>query len=91
MRLLERNNSSEFSLAKDFVDDIPRYAILSHTWGEDTEEVTFKDLIENTGKYRDAAKCYVYLSDVSKPAVRNDDKPDQVPWESAFRNSTWFT
>lgn len=140
MHLLEHNNSSEFSLAKDFVDDdIPRYAILSHTWGEDTEEVTFKDLIENTGKskagyekirfcgeqakrdgiqyfwvdtccidksssaelseainsmfrwYRDAAKCYVYLSDVSKPAVKYDDKPDRLPWESTFRNSAWFT
>jgi hypothetical protein len=31
-------------------DDIPRYAILSHTWGADSEEVTFKDLIRGTGK-----------------------------------------
>jgi hypothetical protein len=31
-------------------DDIPRYAILSHTWGEDIEEVSFKDMIDGTGK-----------------------------------------
>ena len=53
MRLVERNSASEFSLTKDFVgDDVPRYAILSHTWGPDTEEVTFKDLIDGTGKHK---------------------------------------
>ncbi|KAN0067830.1 HET domain containing protein [Elaphomyces granulatus] len=52
MRLLKRNNTGEFSLTKDLVvsDDIPRYAILSHTWGADTEEVSFKDMIDGTGK-----------------------------------------
>ena len=40
MRLLEPNDDGEFSLTKDFGDDPPRYAILSHTWGADTEEVT---------------------------------------------------
>src|SRR5277367_5075797 len=51
MRLLEYNNNGEFSLTKDFVgDDIPEYAMLSHTWEADTEEVTFKDLIYGTGK-----------------------------------------
>src|SRR5882757_5246938 len=127
MRLLERNSAGELSLTKDFVgDNIPEYAILSHTWGADTEEVAFQDLINNTGKsktgyskiwfcgeqarrdglqyfwvdtccidksnstelaeainsmfrwYRNAAKCYVYLSDVS------------TTWESAFRASRWF-
>ncbi len=51
MRLLERNNAGEFSLTKDLVDDdIPRYAILSHTWGADSEEVTFEDVMKGTGK-----------------------------------------
>ena len=52
MRLLERNNASEFSLTKDllFSDDaILRYAILSHTWGAETEEVSFKDMMDGTG------------------------------------------
>jgi Heterokaryon incompatibility protein (HET) len=139
MRLLERNNSSEFSLTQDFGDEIPRYAILSHTWGADTEEVTFRDLMDRTGKskagydkirfcgeqarrdglqyfwvdtccidksnyvelskainsmfrwYHNAVKCYVYLSDVPRPAFDTNDKSSQLPWESAFRKSRWFT
>jgi hypothetical protein len=53
MRLLECNNDGEFSLTKDFVGGkIPAYAILSHTWGADTEEVTYRDLIEALGRTR---------------------------------------
>jgi hypothetical protein len=51
MRLLERNSAGELSLTKDFVgDDISEYTMLSYIWGADTEEVTFKDLIDGTGK-----------------------------------------
>ena len=51
MRLLKCNSAGEFSLTNDFIsDDIPRYAILSHTWRADTEEVTFQDLIYSIGK-----------------------------------------
>ncbi|KAH8656100.1 heterokaryon incompatibility protein-domain-containing protein, partial [Tricladium varicosporioides] len=51
MRLLRYNNEGEFSLTKDFLgNDIPNYAILSHTWGADTEEVTYRDMIDGTGK-----------------------------------------
>src|SRR5271154_1252607 len=123
MRLLECKNAGVFSLTKDLIgDDIPKYAILSHTWGADVEEVTFEDLVKGTGKskasyqkirfcgeqaardglqyfwvdtccidksssaelqeainsmfrwYRNAAKCYVYLSDVSRPAFDSNDK-----------------
>ena len=35
-------------------NEIPRYAILSHTWGADNEEVIFKDLMERTGKINKA-------------------------------------
>jgi hypothetical protein len=139
MRLLERNNDGEFSLTKDFGDHVPRYAILSHTWGADTEEVTFRDLTDGTGKskagygkirfcgeqarrdgleyfwvdtccidksnntelaeainsmfrwYRDAAKCYVYLSDVSITKPNTSTLLSEFTWESAFRASRWFT
>jgi hypothetical protein len=37
--------------------------------------------------YRESTKCYVYLSDVSRPAVDSDD----LAWEAAFRTSKWFT
>ena len=44
MRFLEGNSNGDFSLTKVFVgDDIPEYAILSHTWGANTEEVTYRD------------------------------------------------
>jgi hypothetical protein len=139
MRLLQRNNGGELSLTGDFFNNIPRYAILSHTWGPFTEEVTFRDIIDGTGKskasyekirfcgeeasrdglqyfwvdtccidksnavelqkainsmfrwYRNAAKCYVYLSDVSRPAFDTNDIGHQPPWELAFRKSRWFT
>jgi hypothetical protein len=51
MRLLQLNNAGEVSLLKDLIgDDVPRYAIVSHTWGADGEEVTYKDLMDDTGK-----------------------------------------
>jgi hypothetical protein len=115
MRLLEHNANGKFSLTEYFIgNNTPKYAILSHTWGE--EEVTFRDLIDDAGKnkagyekirfcakqaandglqyfwvdtccidksssaelqeainsmfrwYQKAAKCYVYLLDVSTEA-----------------------
>jgi hypothetical protein len=50
MRLLELTGSGEFSLTKDYIEKIPRYAILSHTWGEDDEEITFDDFITGAGR-----------------------------------------
>jgi Heterokaryon incompatibility protein (HET) len=136
MRLLQRNSAGELSLTKYFVDNIPKYAILSHTWGE--EEVTFGDLMDNTGRskagydkirfcaqqaandslqyfwvdtccidksnsselqeainsmfrwYQNAAKCYVYLSDVSIRKRKADDQFSDSTWEPAFRASRWF-
>lgn len=44
MRLLQFNGRDSFSLAEFAGVEIPRYAILSHTWGADGEEVTFEDL-----------------------------------------------
>jgi hypothetical protein len=38
--------------------------------------------------YQNAARCYVYLSDVSKPDTGADS---QRAWEEAFRKSRWFT
>jgi hypothetical protein len=44
MRLLKWGIHGELRLTKNFVDDAPPYAILSHTWGADEDEVTFDDL-----------------------------------------------
>ena len=135
MRLLILEARGEFSLTEFSGNKIPPYAILSHTWGDDGEEVTFDDLRDNTGKnkagyakikfcreqaaiddlqyfwvdtccidksssaelteainsmfrwYHEAAKCYVYLSDVS---IHDHDKDDHFS-QPAFRNSRWFT
>ena len=52
MRLLNPEYTGEFSLTEDLLvsDDIPRYAILSHTWGAHTEEVSFKDMMDGTAQ-----------------------------------------
>jgi hypothetical protein len=134
MRLLQIKNNGEFGLTKDLITDIPPYAILSHTWGNDEEEVTFKDFAEGSkdikagyqkirfcaeqaGRdslryfwvdtccidksnnaelseainsmfrwYRNATKCYVYLSDVSTNKHNQNNLSPQL-WEAAFRQS----
>jgi hypothetical protein len=140
MRLLKCENG-KLSLTKDLLGDhIPAYAILSHTWGPDSEEVTYQDLVNGTGKdkggysklhfcadqaqrdglvyfwidtccidkanntelteainsmfrwYRKAARCYVYLSDVSTAGCESGLPPSSPPsWETSFRASRWFT
>jgi hypothetical protein len=127
MRLLHAREDGKFSLAEYMGEQIPPYAILSHTWGEDHEEVSFRDLTESKGTektgykklqfcgtqatkdgleffwidtccidksssaelteainsmfrwYSDAAKCYVYLPDVSSGN------------EQSLHASRWFT
>ena len=50
MRLLKRNEENGFNLTEDLTTNIPPYAILSHTWGPDADEVTYKDVIDGAGK-----------------------------------------
>ncbi|KAH0562434.1 hypothetical protein GP486_002873 [Trichoglossum hirsutum] len=139
MHLLELDENGYFGLTKDLINDIPLYAILSHTWEEEDEEITFEDLMKDSGKtkittagyrkirfcgeqaardglryfwvdtccidksnntelveainsmfqwYRKAAKCYVYLSDVS---TGKHSLSSQPLWKGAFRQSRWFT
>ena len=56
MRLLQFNDHGEFSLTDNLINNVPPYAILSHTWGEDTDEVTFKDLIGGINKSKPGYK-----------------------------------
>ncbi|KAJ3573297.1 hypothetical protein NPX13_g4754 [Xylaria arbuscula] len=134
MRLLKVQRSGNASLTEDLQHDIPAYAILSHTWGSDNQEVRFSDIrgqiartktgykkidfcqkqadkdglqyfwvdtccinqdseVELTRSinsmfrwYRDAKKCYVYLSDVSMKCNGNS-----LAWEESFLQSRWFT
>jgi len=138
MRLLKLSSRNKFSLTDDLSDNVPPYAILSHTWGSDDDEVTFADLQERRGHskagyaklrfcaervrsdgieyfwvdtccinkanhselseaivsmfrwYHDAAKCYVYLSDVSTRTLDHEGGTRHM-WEPSFRTSRWFT
>ena len=49
MRLLEADGRGNFRLTKFVRGAVPEYAILSHTWADDGDELTFKDITENTG------------------------------------------
>jgi len=139
MRLLQLQDDGGFGLIEVFGKNIPQYAILSHTWGGDYEEITFRDLIENAYKskvgyrkltfcgqqavkdnlqyfwvdtccidksssaelseainsmfrwYHEAAKCYVYLSDVSVGSSTGTGLPLQQEWRLVFQHSRWFT
>jgi hypothetical protein len=50
MRLLKLSSRGEFTLSTDIIKDNTHYAILSHTWGADNDEVTFNDLQKGSGK-----------------------------------------
>jgi hypothetical protein len=48
MRLLQRLGADDSRLTDEFdkANTIPAYAILSHTWGPDEEEVIFEDIVK---------------------------------------------
>jgi hypothetical protein len=41
--------------------------------------------------YQRAARCYVYLTDVSVPEEITDAEAFRISWEQAFRRSRWFS
>ncbi|KAH7402447.1 hypothetical protein BKA66DRAFT_448776 [Pyrenochaeta sp. MPI-SDFR-AT-0127] len=64
MRLLHAEASGNFSLTEYVGGDIiPRYAILSHTWGQDREEVTFKDIVQDTYKSKAGYRKLIFCSE----------------------------
>jgi hypothetical protein len=137
MRLLKYEDDGRLTIASFDDNAIPPYAILSHTWGTDTEEVTFTDLTKSSGKdkpgykkirfcgeqasrdgleyfwidtccinkenqaelslaidsmfrwYRDSARCYVYLSDVSSQA--SNTNLERSVHRSDLQIRQWFT
>lgn len=48
---------------------IPRYAILSHTWRADSEEVTSEDLLEGTGRNKNGFE----KTDICRKQAASDD------------------
>jgi len=64
MRLLRcSSDSAGFSLVELFKEDIPPYAILSHTWGSDEDEVTFSDLRDEQAKTISGYSKLVFCSE----------------------------
>ena len=49
IRLLRHRSNDDFELATFSTDDLPRYAVLSHTW-TDGDEVTYDELMAGAGK-----------------------------------------
>ena len=139
MRLIKAEEQGHMSLVEYDKGEVPPYAILSHTWGADNQEVTRKDFTEGTGGrkagwgkiefcrkqaasdglqhfwidtccidktssaelteavnsmfrwYRESAKCYVYLSDVSTPDLEGKDYISGEYGTTSFQKSRWFT
>jgi hypothetical protein len=66
MYLLEADDNGNFSLTEFVGDDIPKYAILSHTWGKDDEEVTFEDIEKKTGSGKLGYRKLQFCADQAK-------------------------
>ncbi|ORX97285.1 heterokaryon incompatibility protein-domain-containing protein [Clohesyomyces aquaticus] len=49
MPLLKINHNGNFSLTRFGPNNIPPYAILSHTWEADEQELTFEEMMTGTG------------------------------------------
>ncbi|RYP12344.1 hypothetical protein DL765_007390 [Monosporascus sp. GIB2] len=67
MRLLMRDQNGELSLTKDLFDEIPPYAILSHTWSENVdEEVTFRDIKNGAGSSKSAYRKIEFCAEQAR-------------------------
>ncbi|KAF2844283.1 hypothetical protein T440DRAFT_473517 [Plenodomus tracheiphilus IPT5] len=51
MHLLKYGENGELTITSFDDDELPLYAILSHTWGTDAEEVNFADLVRDDGEH----------------------------------------
>jgi Heterokaryon incompatibility protein (HET) len=52
MRLLKRLLTGDLELISFDDDDPPPYAILSHTWGDESQEVTFEEMDKGIGGHK---------------------------------------
>jgi hypothetical protein len=66
MRLLKFNDDGSFSLTTFFGSKIPSYAILSHTWEADNQELTFQDMVNGTGKNKAGYRKIRFCGDQAK-------------------------
>ncbi|KAH7009281.1 heterokaryon incompatibility protein-domain-containing protein [Microdochium trichocladiopsis] len=62
MRLLEIKEDGSLSLREYSPEDVLLYAILSHTWGADDQEITFRDVQQHTGHHKDGYQKLTFCS-----------------------------
>jgi hypothetical protein len=62
MRLLKIGANGSFSLVEFTGDVVPPYAILSHTWGADAEEVTFHEVTAGLGQHKSGYRKLVFCA-----------------------------
>ncbi|KAH7401121.1 beta transducin-like protein HET-E2C*4 [Phaeosphaeria sp. MPI-PUGE-AT-0046c] len=106
MRLLQRNGIDDYVLTNRFDDEstIPSYAILSHTWGKDADEITLQDLVHGNGQAKagyeklrfcgeQAWKAGIQYFWIDTCCIDKTNKAElSHAIESMFRwNSPWFT
>src|SRR5262249_47918385 len=53
----------QLSLTKNFQDNFPEDAILSHTWGEEGDDVTFEDLMSDRAKDKKGYKKLLFCAE----------------------------
>jgi hypothetical protein len=63
MGLQKLEENGEFTLTTDTTHPIMPYAILSHIWGEDDEEVSFEDLKDSSTKPIDGYKKFWFCGE----------------------------
>lgn len=69
MRLLQFTPNGDVGLTKDMSGNIPPYAILSHTWGDDEDEVTFDDMTDQRAEQKTGYRKIKFCMD---RAVQNN-------------------
>jgi hypothetical protein len=72
MRLLRLGDDGALKLVTHDEDKIPPYAILSHTWGPDSDEVSFDDVINGTGKNKDGYAKILFCGEQALKADLKD-------------------
>ena len=54
MRLLQHQSDGDLKLTDPLTENLPQYAILSHTWLSTDEEVSFEDLVKGNAQCKAA-------------------------------------
>ncbi|KAI0428647.1 hypothetical protein F5Y09DRAFT_343467 [Xylaria sp. FL1042] len=65
MRFLELQDDGCLGLTEDLASGFPPYAILSHTWGSNNQEVTYADIKAGTGQHKDGYRKIRFCGDLA--------------------------